>query len=256
MNAALAWLLLAVAVALVPPPSVAERSSSHTARVSQRQRRMSPAVQRAVVAVATGGGCVALLGPVRGALTGAFAVPVAAWAIARLSARHQPRAPDTELPLTLDLIAAALRGGKPVPDALLLAAPAEDAALGHVAAPGHRGTPGHGAAPEILRRVAGLLRLGADPAEAWRIAAADAQLADLAHVARRSSTSGIRLAGALEQLAIDLRADLRASAEARAQRAGVLAMAPLGLCFLPAFVCLGVVPVIVGIASGMAGAVP
>ncbi|MDT4946717.1 MAG: hypothetical protein QOH14_3450 [Pseudonocardiales bacterium] len=250
MNAALTWLLLAAALALVRVPSVAARSASHAAQVSQRQGRMSPTVQRAVVAVAIGGGCVALLGPVRGALADALVAPVAAWATTRLAARHRPRAPDTELPLTLDLIAAALRGGKPVPDALLLAAPA------HGAAPGKDAAPGHGAAPDILGQVAGLLRLGADPAEAWRIAAADPQLADLAHVARRSSTSGIRLAGALELLAVDLRADLRASAEARAQRAGVLAMAPLGLCFLPAFVCLGVTPVIVGIASGMAAAVP
>jgi hypothetical protein len=33
-------------------------------------------------------------------------------------------------------------------------------------------------------------------------------------------------------------------------------MAPLGLCFLPAFVCLGVVPVVVGIAKGVFGALP
>ncbi|MDQ3055153.1 MAG: type II secretion system protein F, partial [Actinomycetota bacterium] len=39
----------------------------------------------------------------------------------------------------------------------------------------------------------------------------------------------------------------------RAQRAGVALMAPLGLCFLPAFVCLGVVPVVVGIASRVFG---
>jgi pilus assembly protein TadC len=34
-----------------------------------------------------------------------------------------------------------------------------------------------------------------------------------------------------------------------AQRAGVLITVPLGLCFLPAFVCLGIVPVIAGLAK-------
>ena len=35
----------------------------------------------------------------------------------------------------------------------------------------------------------------------------------------------------------------------RAQRAGIGVLAPLGLCFLPAFVCIGVVPIIVGLAG-------
>jgi hypothetical protein len=33
------------------------------------------------------------------------------------------------------------------------------------------------------------------------------------------------------------------------RRAGVLAAAPLGLCFLPAFVLVGVVPVVTGLAG-------
>ena len=38
-------------------------------------------------------------------------------------------------------------------------------------------------------------------------------------------------------------------AHARAERAGVLVSGPLGLCFLPAFVCLGIVPVVIGLAG-------
>jgi pilus assembly protein TadC len=97
--------------------------------------------------------------------------------------------------------------------------------------------------------VAGLLRLGADPDEAWRCLDSSAQLAALARTARRSSASGARLAGAFEQLAGQLRRDARAAAEARAQRAGVLAVAPLAFCFLPSFVCLGIVPAVVGLAG-------
>jgi pilus assembly protein TadC len=43
-------------------------------------------------------------------------------------------------------------------------------------------------------------------------------------------------------------------AAAAAERAGVLIAGPLGLCFLPAFVCLGIVPVVVGLAGEIFGA--
>ena len=38
------------------------------------------------------------------------------------------------------------------------------------------------------------------------------------------------------------------SAQARAQRAAVLITGPLGLCFLPAFLVLGIAPVVIGLA--------
>ena len=38
-------------------------------------------------------------------------------------------------------------------------------------------------------------------------------------------------------------------ARAAAERASVLIAGPLGLCYLPAFVCLGIVPVIAGLAT-------
>jgi pilus assembly protein TadC len=40
---------------------------------------------------------------------------------------------------------------------------------------------------------------------------------------------------------------------AAAERAGVLIAGPLWLCFLPAFVCLGIVPVIAGLAGDIFG---
>jgi pilus assembly protein TadC len=55
------------------------------------------------------------------------------------------------------------------------------------------------------------------------------------------------LAGALSRLAEDLRADRLVRAEAAARRAGVLIVLPLGLCFLPAFLLAGIVPVIVAV---------
>jgi pilus assembly protein TadC len=55
------------------------------------------------------------------------------------------------------------------------------------------------------------------------------------------------MTGALGRLADDLRAARAARAEAGAQRLGVLVVLPLGLCFLPAFLLTGVVPVIVAV---------
>jgi Flp pilus assembly protein TadB len=156
---------------------------------------------------------------------------------ARLFGSRLP--PDGGLPFALDLAAAALRCGRDVANALRVAAP--------VLAP---------ATAAQWRRVAGLIALGADPDQAWMSVGDDAELAPVAVAARRSAKSGARLAAAFSRLARDLRAERRSTALARANRAGVLAMAPLGLCFLPAFVCIGIVPTIVGIASGVLDAVP
>ena len=149
--------------------------------------------------------------------------------------------PDPALPLVLDLLAAALRAGRPVADAVELAAAAARAETA-----------------DALARVARLLRLGADPAAAWQaIAAPDrAGVAALIPVAIRSAVSGAKLAAAAQRLAAELRADRRAAAAARAQRAGVFAMAPLAACFLPSFVCLGIVPTVVGVAAGALGHPP
>ncbi|CQD23359.1 type II secretion system protein F [Mycolicibacterium conceptionense] len=43
------------------------------------------------------------------------------------------------------------------------------------------------------------------------------------------------------------------SADAVAERASVLVAGPLGLCYLPAFLCLGVIPVVVGLAGDVLG---
>jgi len=103
----------------------------------------------------------------------------------------------------------------------------------------------------VLRRAADLLALGADPAVAWSApdGSADAQIDALLRLARRSSVSGAALADAVSGLAAQCRQDAVHTAAATAERAGVLIAGPLGLCFLPAFVCLGVVPVIAGLAG-------
>jgi pilus assembly protein TadC len=104
---------------------------------------------------------------------------------------------------------------------------------------------------QILRRAADLLALGADPAVAWCAVSdpVDPQIDALLRLARRSSSSGVALADAVSGLATQCRQDATHAAAATAERAGVLIAGPLGLCFLPAFVCLGIVPVIAGLAG-------
>jgi len=107
----------------------------------------------------------------------------------------------------------------------------------------------------VLRRAADLLALGADPAVAWSASAdppagaPDAQTDALLRLARRSASSGAALAGGVAELADQSRHDAVHAAAAAAERAGVLVAGPLGLCFLPAFFCLGIVPVVAGLAG-------
>ncbi|MEV6242549.1 type II secretion system F family protein [Lentzea sp. NPDC051838] len=125
----------------------------------------------------------------------------------------------------LDLMAACLKAGLPVPTAIKASGIGE------------------------LSRVAELLALGADPNTAWAEALNNPTTAALARAARRTARSGAAFAGQALELAERTRAEAKDEAEAKAQRAGVAVAAPLALCFLPAFLCLGVVPVVLGLAD-------
>jgi pilus assembly protein TadC len=138
------------------------------------------------------------------------------------------------LPIACDLLALCLAAGLPLPGALAAVAGAVPGDLG-----------------DALQRVAGMTRLGADVGSAWHDA--PAVLEPLARALRRSEASGARAAPALHALAADLRASARGAADVAVRRAGVSILAPLGLCFLPAFVCLGIVPLVIGIAGDVLG---
>jgi len=151
----------------------------------------------------------------------------------RLAARRAVPRPD---PLgeagAWDQMAACLRAGLPLERAVRAVVPALPAAAG-----------------EALGRVADLLVLGADPATAWAPALDQPSTARLARAARRSARSGSAVAAVAEAHAVDVRAEAAEAVAARAERAGVLVTGPLGLCFLPAFLALGIVPVVVGLAG-------
>lgn len=98
-----------------------------------------------------------------------------------------------------------------------------------------------------LARVAAEIRTGADAEDSWGRFGADPVLAPLGRCLIRASTSGAPPAAGLARLAEGSREAAATAAQGRVRRAGVLAVAPLGLCFLPAFVALGVVPVVTGL---------
>jgi pilus assembly protein TadC len=223
------WALLGLAVLCAPSGRRAPKPS----------RGVPPSALPWLAAVAAAVGCLALLGWAAGVAASVVVAPIAGGALARLSTRPRPARPTHSLALSLDLIAVALRAGQPLASALALGAPAAEARTA-----------------DALVEVSELLRLGAAPDEAWRGLAGDPTLSSVAAAARRSAASGSRLAAAFEALAAEVRSQLAAIGQARAQRAGVLAMLPLGLCFLPAFVCVGIVPIVIGIARGVLTAVP
>lgn len=219
------WMLLA-AVLLLPASGDRVRAL----------RTPSPAMLPVITAVASAAFCVVLIPLPYGPLAALAAAPTTASVVRRLASRSPPgSAGSRDTALAFALAAAALRAGASVPVALELAAPAAAS----------EGT--------VLIRVAGLLRLGASPEQAWKGVPGTETWSSISFSARRASTGGTKLASALDRAADDTLAQQRARAVARAHRVGVLAVGPLGACFLPAFVCLGIVPVVIAVAAGVGG---
>jgi pilus assembly protein TadC len=148
--------------------------------------------------------------------------------------RAVPAALIRDLPGACDLLGVCLGAGLPVGAALAAVGETVPAPLG-----------------PRLSAVAALYRMGAEPRRAW--ADVPAELGSLGRTLVRAGESGSSVVPALSTLAADTRASARASVEADVRRAGVWVLAPLGLCFLPAFVCLGVVPLVLGIAGDVLG---
>ena len=67
----------------------------------------------------------------------------------------------------------------------------------------------------------------------------------------RAHETGASVRTVVERLAVDLAAQRHVAAQERARTVEVRAAAPLGVCFLPAFVLLGVVPMVVGVFGSM-----
>lgn len=208
-----------------PHPGATAAASALRGQVTRR----GPAVSAAVVLVLLVTGRPAL-----GAVTALLAVSLLAPGRRRTALADARRTQVRRaLPRATDLLASCLAAGATPADAVEAVARAVPAPLG----------------PE-LGRAAAALRLGLDPVRVWE--SVSASLPDARPVSRafaRAAVTGAALADVIAATAEDERDRMRAEAEVAARRAGVRAVGPLAVCFLPAFLLLGVVPLVASIAG-------
>jgi Flp pilus assembly protein TadB len=219
-------------------PAGARSARPAGARSARPARAPSSPPARLLAAAAGGLGIGVLVGGVAGVLAGVTAGTLLHGWLARLEPRAERlrrAAIEADLPMAADLLAACLLAGSSIPDAVQEVA---DAVPGPLAAE--------------FRRVVAMLRLGGDQAGSWLPLTEDPVLAPLGWSLARASEGGATVASAVIRIADEQRMSQRWAAEAAARQVGVRVAAPLGLCFLPAFVLIGIVPVVAGIASGVA----
>lgn len=225
----------AAALLLSRPGRLSARAVPDATHVVAREDEGLLRRWRALWAVLAGGGATVLLGgpvaPVAGAAVGAL-VWVAAVRVEPRGARLRREEVRRDLPHVVTLLGAALRSG---------AAPAVAVDLACRALPG--------AAADRLRPVAARLELGADPASVWGELAEDPALGPLGRTMARTHRTGAPVVDAVDRLGEDLARRSRAEVEDRARAVGVRAAVPLGVCLLPAFLLLGIVPLVAGLAS-------
>lgn len=197
----------------------------------------SSAVGRRLLAAAAGLCCLVSVGGRAGLVLGVIVCIVIDRVLARRpdpSVARERAVARRDLPIALDLLGCVLRAGQPPSSA----AAAVAAAVG-------------GPVGVALNAVARACALGASADRAWEPLGRLAGGAATARSMARAARSGSALAEELGRTAEALRDAGSAAAEGRVHRVGVLVVLPLGLCFLPAFICVGVLPVIIGVAGSV-----
>ncbi len=239
MKALLVGAALAAAVLVLLPSRV---------EVPGGTRRVVPAAPSAPVLLSRSVtvGSAVLLGAAVGLVVGGPAGALGALATAagalvvpgRLAARSaRPGALDAaEAALAGELMTACVEAGLPL-----------TAALHQVSAamPGPTGA--------ALGRAAQTLAVGAEPTSALGPLLAQRSTARLARSLVRALTTGAAPGPVLAAASAGQRDQARSARVSRARGIGSKAALPVGLCFLPAFVLVAVVPVVVG---GLGQAVP
>ena len=132
-----------------------------------------------------------------------------------------------DTPEALNLLASCLAAGLPVRSALRAVVEAIDGPLA-------------GDLGQVLR----LTELGHDDVSAWRTLARHEQLGPAALDLARSVDTGALLVESLVVHAVVAREDRHGEVEAAARRVGVRSVLPLMICFIPAFLLLGIVPTV------------
>lgn len=230
--------LSAVGLLLLPPSAVKRVGPSKpVTNLSTQGGRHS--VARMIIVLLLGSATALVISAASGIVVGAV-VATAVYVLLTRSARSHivvnRRRRLAQIPLTLEVAAMLLRSGATPSGALSSAATAVGPLLS-----------------DAVGQVQRLQQMGQDAHSAWSLLVADPVLAPVAQSAIRSTGSGSALATDWERVAADCRQQYRSEAHAAAQRAGIFVLAPLGLCFLPAFVCLGILPIVVGLATDVFG---
>jgi Flp pilus assembly protein TadB len=230
--AVLTALLAGAVVCLLLPPSPRRTPTRHQPAAAVGGGQDLLGRLRPLLAVAAA----ALPALVVGGAVGAVAtLPVAAlvWRVlgSRETALERRRRQQVAraLPHVVDLMAVALAGGAAPGGAVGSVAEAVD-----------------GPVREELLSVRRSLAVGQDPAGVWRDVGRRPGVGALGRAMTRAVETGSSVSEALHRLAEDLHRTARAEAESRARAVGVKAAVPLGLCLLPAFVLVGVVPLVAG----------
>lgn len=152
-------------------------------------------------------------------------------------ATREPSPVALEPALLLDLLDAAIGAGASVPRSL----EAVGAAVG-------------GPDGDALVTAGTALVLGASWPAAW--ADAPRAAAEVRDALGAAWSSGAAPGPALRSRAVRLRRERRRRARAAGGALGVRLVLPLGLCFLPAFVLLGLAPLVLGLAGDLVGTLP
>lgn len=173
----------------------------------------------------------------RGLAHGGMAGRAQAGGRRRRAGGSRPRATPADpvdVVLVLELVEVAVAAGVAVPRALQ--------AVGEAVG---------GVEGDALRRASAALVLGAPWEAAW--GSAPERLRVVAASLRPAWVAGAAPGGTLRAQAAALRRGRLRHAREAAGRMGVHLVLPLGLCFLPAFVLLGLIPVMLSLASGLLG---
>ncbi len=217
-------------LAPAPPPI-----DGGLARLVRGRRGSPPLNARILTGLATGLVLFALL-PSGAGIAGLVAAPMVTVVAGGqlLPTRQAGHALQEELADTVELLAVCLTAGAPMRHALEVVAGVQGVTTS-----------------SALSKVVGLLAMGVPEQSAWQELAEDEVWGPVARDVARSARSGTSLVEVLHVHADEARLVTRERALREARAAGVRSVIPLMACFLPAFVLVGVVPIIAGLLGGL-----
>ena len=217
----------AIATALALAAALPSRTSGRRlARLMRPRRTASVRTRPPAQAVWVVVPAVALIAAATIGLRAGICAGAAAFLIGR---RRPTPVSSLDVPLVADLVGACVAAGATVGDALRAAAESSPAAA------------------DACLPVAERLSAGAPAREAWASWLDRPELDTVARACVRAADSGAATTHELRRAGDRARAQRRAELARRAHRAGVWAVLPLGICFLPAFVLVGIVPFALGL---------